>query len=123
MAPDPSHFVADSIEDRLPEVRLHRADVSRLEGVQSAEHVKHRLLNQVAGIEAAPHRGRQPAVGPPLEVRDAPLQEGFDGRAVAGLRPQHELDRRLVAEQRAVAFLVRRRDLAVPVENSYAALQ
>ena len=101
MTPDLPHFVADAIDHRLSEVGLHGADVPRLEGIEPPQHVEHGFLNEVPGIEAAPCRGRQPAVRPAFQLRHAALQEGFDRLPVAGAGAHHQLDRRLVAEQRS----------------------
>ena len=51
MTPDAPHFVANAIQDRLPKIGLHRADVSGLEGIELPQHVEHRFLHQIAGIE------------------------------------------------------------------------
>ena len=87
MPPDPPHFVADAVEDRLPQVGLHGADVPRLERIEPAQDVEHGLLDQIAGIEAAPRCGRQPAVRPAFQLRHAALQERLHRLAVAARGP------------------------------------
>jgi hypothetical protein len=92
-------LVADAIDDRLPEVCLHRSDVARFEHIEAGEHVHRRLLNEVAGIERPPRRGGQPAVRPSLQTGEAPLEKRFHGETVAAARLDDQLDRRFVAQQ------------------------
>jgi hypothetical protein len=100
MSSDPSHLVANPIEHRLAQIGLHGPDVPGLEEVEPTQYMENRLLNQIARIERAPRCGRQLAVCPPLQLRHAPLQEGFDGLPITRSRTKNQLDRRFVADQR-----------------------
>ena len=51
MTADAANLVADSIDDRLAQVRLHGAHVPRLEGIETPKDVQHRFLDQVSGIQ------------------------------------------------------------------------
>ena len=100
MPADSAHLVADPVDDRLPEVRLHGADVPRLEGIESPQHVQHGFLDQVAGIQAPPRRRRQAPVRKSPEAWNRPLQQRLDRHAVAFPRSDDQFNGRLVAEQR-----------------------
>jgi hypothetical protein len=54
---DPTHFVPDSIVDRLAQICLKRADVARFEHVQPAQYVECRVLHKIAGVEVSARRG------------------------------------------------------------------
>src|SRR5262245_16827060 len=109
MTPDLPHFIANAIQHRLSQIRLHGADVSRLEGVQTTKDVKHGFLNEVAGIEGIAGGGRQLAVRPAFQLRHASLQECLDGLTVSASRANDKLHRWLVAEQVRLALVVSRR--------------
>jgi hypothetical protein len=66
------------------------ADMTRLERVQSPQHVQDGLLDQIAGIELAARRGRQLSVCPPPQMWKAPLQERLDRLPIAVLRADHQ---------------------------------
>jgi hypothetical protein len=51
MTTDAANFVADSIDDRLTQVRLHGAHVPRLEAIETPEDVQYRFLDKVSGIQ------------------------------------------------------------------------
>ena len=100
MPADAPHFVADAVDDGLAEIRLHGADVARLERVEAAEGVKRGFLNEVLRIQAPRAAGGQAAMGPALQRRQAALEQRLHADAIARLRPDHELDGRLVAQER-----------------------
>ena len=52
LAADPPHLVADAVDDRLPQVGLHRADVARLEHVEAPQRVKRGVLHEIVGVKA-----------------------------------------------------------------------
>jgi hypothetical protein len=64
--------------------------MSGLEEVDAAYHLKGCILNKIARIEVAACRRRQPAVSPPRELRQAPLQDRFQCGSVTGLRLDHQ---------------------------------
>src|SRR4030095_4786648 len=98
MTTDAADLVANEVHHRLSQIRLHRADVPRLEGVEPPKYVEYRFLHQIAGIELAARCGRKLAVGPASQLRQAALEQRLDGSPIAVLRPHHELNRRLVAQ-------------------------
>ena len=97
MTADPAHFVADPVEHRLAEIRLHRADVTGLEDVDAAQHLEDGVLDDVVGVEVTARNRRQPTVRPSPEPGQAPLEKGFQRRGISLLRLDDELDRRLLA--------------------------
>jgi hypothetical protein len=76
-----------------------------LEVIEPAQHVQRTLLDDVACVEVSSGRGRKPAVRPSLERWQTPFQQRFDGEAVSALRPNHQLDGRLVAYQRVIRLI------------------
>ena len=88
---------ADAIDDGLTEIGLHGADVARLEYVETPQHVHRRLLDEVLRIERSARSRGQAPVCPTLERRKAPLKQRFDGATIARLRPDQELNGRLIA--------------------------
>jgi hypothetical protein len=99
---DLPHLVANPIDDRLPEISLHRADMSRLEEVEPFDQIEGGILHQIVGVEAATRDSWQAAVGPALKLRQAPLEERFGGHPVTFPCPDHQLHRRLIAQQRVL---------------------
>ena len=110
---DSPHFVADAIDDGLTKVRLHGAHVARLEHVEAPQHVHRRLLDEVLGIERPAGSRGQPAVRPALQRRKAALKQRFHGAAIARLRPDQELNGRLVAQEEAASGRVSARGALV----------
>ena len=106
MASDAPHFIANAIEHRLAQVGLHRADMAGLERVEPSQDVQHGLLNQIPGIEVVSRRRRQLAMRPPFQVWNAALQKRLHRLTVARLGANHQFDRRLVAEQIGLAFVL-----------------
>jgi hypothetical protein len=51
--------------------------VPRLERAEIAEHVQGGLPHEIARVEPSAGRGRQTAMRPSLQRRQAPLQQGF----------------------------------------------
>ena len=99
-APDePAHLVADPVDDRLPQVRLHRADVARLERVEARDRAHRRILDEIARVEMAARGSRQAAVRPAFERRQASLEDRLDRRLIARAGTYDQFDRRLVAHQ------------------------
>src|ERR671911_457564 len=49
---DAPHFVADAVDDRLTQIRLHRADVAWLERPEIPEDMERRFLYEIARIQA-----------------------------------------------------------------------
>ena len=82
MTADSADLVPDPVDDRLPEIGLHGADVPRLEGVQAPQDVKHGLLDQIAGVQCPARRGRKAPVGKAPEARNRPLKQRLDGQTV-----------------------------------------
>jgi len=115
LPPDAPHFVANAVDHRLPEIRLHRADVARLKAIEPAQHVQRRVLDDVVGVECAAGGGRQAAVSPAFQRRQAALQQRLRRGVVARLRANDQLNRRLVAEQPFFVDVVRgHRELEQP---------
>jgi lipoate-protein ligase A len=63
----PPHFVADPIDDGLPEVGVQGTVVPHLEHLQPLEGVHHRLLDEVLGFEQVAGVLRQAAARPPAQ--------------------------------------------------------
>ena len=83
-APDkPPHLVADPVDDRLPQVRLHRADVPRLERVEPRDGVHRGILDEIGRVEMAARGSRQTPMRPALERRQASLEDRFDRGLIA----------------------------------------
>src|SRR5204863_4157055 len=100
-----SDLIADPVDDRDPEVGLHRADMAGLELVEASEDMDGGFLDQVARVAVAARVHRQPPMGPPLQLREAALEERFECQAVAAAGRDEQLDGRLVAdESRAQLF-------------------
>jgi hypothetical protein len=97
---DAAYLVADPIDDGLAQVGLHCADVPWFEDVESLKGMQRRVLHEITRVDRAACRHRQFPVGPPLEVRQAPLEQGFNGHAVTRARLDDQLHRRLVAQER-----------------------
>ena len=101
-----AHFVADPVDDRLAKVRLHRADMARLEHVEPPQGVQRSFLHQIPRVERASSSCRQPPVGPARQRGQAPLQEGLDRHPIAFPRPHDQFEGRFVAEQSVGVGLV-----------------
>jgi len=99
MPADSSHLVADPVDDRLTQVRLHGADMPGLERVESPEHVQHGFLHQVSRIQRSPGCRRQAPMRKSSEAGDRPLKQSLDRQAVAFAGPDDQLDGWLVAQQ------------------------
>src|SRR5258705_7514307 len=89
----PSHLIANTIEERLPKVRLERAVVARLEGTETLHDVRERVLHEVVGVERSPGPGRQTAVRPFLKPRQIAGTEGVQGLSVPTPRPREQVHR------------------------------
>ena len=92
-----AHLVANPVDDRLSKVGLHRADMPRLERVEPRDRIHRGVLNEIARIEMAARRGRQPPMRPAFQGRKAALKDRFDRRLIAGARTYDELNRGFVA--------------------------
>jgi hypothetical protein len=99
MPSDLSHFVPNPVDHRLTQIALHRADVLRLKQIQPFQKIERGILNKVAGVQVTACRHRQLPVCPAPQLREASLEEGLGRHAISSLRPNDELERRLVAEQ------------------------
>ena len=115
MTSNPANLVPNAVDDRLPEIRLHRADVPRLECVEAAQDVQHGFLDQVARVQRTSCRRRKATMGKAPEARNRPLKQCFDGQPVSFSGLDDQLNGRLVAEKRvpAVGRDVRRSGLTV----------
>ena len=56
--PDSPDFIPDTVDDRLPEIGLHGADMTRLERIEIADGMERGFLNKVACIEPAARGSR-----------------------------------------------------------------
>jgi hypothetical protein len=87
------HPVADTIEQRFPQVRLERAPMPWLEGSQSLNDVRERVLHEIVCIERASRPGGQPAPGKFLEARKVTGAEIVQGLFVTRLRASDQVHR------------------------------
>ncbi len=78
-----------------------------LKRVNTLQQVQRGFLDQIAGIESVARVRGQLAVRPAPQLRQAPLQQSFDGRPVAVACFEHELNRWLIAQQRTSAGRLR----------------
>ena len=81
---DAPGLVPDAIEDRLTEVRLKRAFVTRLEGLEVLQQPNNRVLHDVRGIQQVARAWRQSAARPPAKGRSGSRQQRVDGLGIAG---------------------------------------
>ncbi len=82
----------------------------RLEDVKPLKRVKGRLLHEIARVERAASARRQPAVRPPLQGRQAALEQCLDGHPVPFPGANDELHCGLIAQQRIKVLAGRRRE-------------
>jgi len=75
VTPDATNLVANSIDQRLPQVRLQGALVARLEVVDVPEGLHKRLLHQVFSVAEITSPAREPAASPPPERTLMPTNE------------------------------------------------
>ena len=122
MTADLPHFVANAIDHRLAQIALHRADMSRLEELETLHEVERRILDQVVGVEAAARGGGQSAVRPALELRETALQKRLGGHPIAVPGADHQLHGGLIAEQNRLGLFRQRTHAWCVFEKSLSVL-
>jgi hypothetical protein len=95
-------LVADAVNHRLAKVALHRAHMPRLEQIETLQEIEGGVLHEVVRVQMSAGGRRELTVGPASERRQAALEERLRGQAVAGPGPYDKLQRRLVAQKRAL---------------------
>jgi hypothetical protein len=79
----PAQLVAEPVEHSLSQIRLQRADTTRLEVSNPLERLKQRVLDKVVGIRQVAGPVREPAPGPSLERLEVARKQALERALLA----------------------------------------
>src|SRR5262245_14376430 len=91
----PSQFVAKTIEDGLPQIRLQRADATGLEALDPLNRLQQCFLDKVVRIRKVARVSGKTATGPALQRLQVPREKPFDRALISGTGSADQLERRL----------------------------
>jgi hypothetical protein len=81
----------NAVLNRLPQVCAECMMASGLELIETAEGLKHRVLDQVRGVDGSPRPHVQPPMCPALEPGDMTCEERIEGRTVTAASASEQL--------------------------------
>jgi hypothetical protein len=90
-----AQFVPNAIHQRLPQIGLERALVTRLESLDPPKRLQQGLLDKILCVGGVTRPPRQPTARPASEGRDVAREQRLKSCAVARANTLEELERRV----------------------------